>query len=318
MPTIHGKSPRAIKYFREEAAALAIYWVYCARVNYENVAWGSLRGLAHDTGWASPATCKKARDWLIKHKALEEVKGYVRPAWRKLPEAERKKKVGLDRNQYFRPTGVLEINGDVLPLLYHPDQEKRRKRKPDVPPDSTSKPVPDVSPDDTSNTPVDVPRGVTSHAVEHLQDGTELDSLKTQLDSSRSSELDGAAAAATAEPERPNIFTYYEQAFGFLITPMVADELKLVAQEFPDGWVADAFKEAALSNGRNLKYVKAILLRWQREGKSNGAPKPHVLERSNANGAPPQLPVVEELTEAQLAERRAASDALRRQMQQED
>lgn len=42
------------------------------------------------------------------------------------------------------------------------------------------------------------------------------------------------------------------------------------------------------------------------------------LERSNENSAPPQLPVVEELTEAQLAERRAASDALRRQMQQED
>ncbi|MFC2315908.1 MAG: DnaD domain protein, partial [Selenomonas massiliensis] len=31
-------------------------------------------------------------------------------------------------------------------------------------------------------------------------------------------------------------------------------------------WVTSAIEEAALSNGRNLRYIAAILERWKREG----------------------------------------------------
>lgn len=120
--TIHGSSHQVIKFMRKNSAALAVYWIYISRTNAENVAYPALRKLAVDTGW-SINLCKDARDWLVEHKALEEVSDYVRPSWRTLEENEKKKKLNLDKAEYYRPTGNIEIDGKSYSLLYFGNRE---------------------------------------------------------------------------------------------------------------------------------------------------------------------------------------------------
>jgi len=65
------------------------------------------------------------------------------------------------------------------------------------------------------------------------------------------------------------IVSAYEAEIG-AITASIADELKLAVSEYPDGWIMDALKEAALQNKRNWSYARAILKRWKAEGRGNG------------------------------------------------
>ncbi|TVR20563.1 MAG: DnaD domain protein [Anaerolineaceae bacterium] len=67
---------------------------------------------------------------------------------------------------------------------------------------------------------------------------------------------------------RPNIFKLYEDNIGGL-TPLMADELKDAAAEFPADWIEDAIRQAVLANKRSWNYVRAILVRWQRDGRNN-------------------------------------------------
>src|SRR5258706_11055581 len=110
---IHGASHKAIKGFREEPAAMSVYWIYVSRTNKDNVAWPSGSGLARDTGWCKEK-CLDARQWLVEHNALERADGYVRPEWMNLDEDTRRKKMNLDRCEYYRPTGVINIDGKDL------------------------------------------------------------------------------------------------------------------------------------------------------------------------------------------------------------
>lgn len=80
--------------------------------------------------------------------------------------------------------------------------------------------------------------------------------------------------APTPEPwdteiERPNIFALYESNIGML-SPMIADELKAAEELYPADWIEDAFREAALQNVRNWRYIVRILESWEREGRSRG------------------------------------------------
>jgi hypothetical protein len=121
MSTIHGSSHRALKHMRKHPAALSVYWIYISRVNYENVAYPSLRGLSRDTGW-SISECHEARKWLVENGALEVVPDYIRPEWRKL-ESSDKTKINLDKSEYFRPTGFIMIGDKKYSLLYVPRNE---------------------------------------------------------------------------------------------------------------------------------------------------------------------------------------------------
>jgi len=79
-------------------------------------------------------------------------------------------------------------------------------------------------------------------------------------------------AAPTPPPaptERPNAFALFEDNISPL-TPIIADELGALLDEHPASWVEDAIREAARSGGRNVKYVAAILSRWQAQGKDQG------------------------------------------------
>jgi len=69
-------------------------------------------------------------------------------------------------------------------------------------------------------------------------------------------------------PQRPTIYKLYESNIGAL-TPMIADELKDMESEFPAEWLEEVVKIAVESNKRNLRYMRAILERWRRDGKED-------------------------------------------------
>ena len=68
------------------------------------------------------------------------------------------------------------------------------------------------------------------------------------------------------EVERPNIFVLYEQNIG-LLSPLIAEELKDASDHFPMEWIEAAFREAVQHNKRKWSYIRAILRRWETEGR---------------------------------------------------
>lgn len=71
----------------------------------------------------------------------------------------------------------------------------------------------------------------------------------------------------TLEVERPNIFSLYEQNVGLLL-PLVAEELREAEARYPREWVEEAFRQAVQQNKRKWSYIRAILRRWETEGKA--------------------------------------------------
>jgi DNA replication protein len=77
---------------------------------------------------------------------------------------------------------------------------------------------------------------------------------------------EGAAHRLSVEIERPNIFTLYEQNIG-LLAPLVAEELRDAGERYPWDWIEAAFREATQQNKRKWSYIRAILKRWETDGK---------------------------------------------------
>lgn len=69
-------------------------------------------------------------------------------------------------------------------------------------------------------------------------------------------------------PERPNIFRLYEQNIGQL-TPLIADHLKDMEQDYSAAWIDEAIGHAVRANKRSLNYIQAILKNWRKEGKDS-------------------------------------------------
>lgn len=72
-------------------------------------------------------------------------------------------------------------------------------------------------------------------------------------------------------PERPNIYQLYEDNIG-MVSPMLREMLKSAEDDYPAGWIEDAFQLAIAQNVRRWAYIQAILERWRTEGKEA---KPH-------------------------------------------
>lgn len=67
-------------------------------------------------------------------------------------------------------------------------------------------------------------------------------------------------------PERPTIFKLYEENIG-VIGSMMRDELLDAEKEFSYEWIVEAIKLAVAQNKRSWAYIRAILTRWQQEGR---------------------------------------------------
>lgn len=51
-----------------------------------------------------------------------------------------------------------------------------------------------------------------------------------------------------------------------MITPMLAERIKIIRDEYPEGWFEKAVAEAVTHNARNLKYIERVLERWKKDG----------------------------------------------------
>lgn len=71
-----------------------------------------------------------------------------------------------------------------------------------------------------------------------------------------------------------NIFSLYEDNIG-IIGHIIAEELKEAERDYPFSWIKEAFREAAVQNKRNWRYVEAILKGWMAEGREDGEPGRH-------------------------------------------
>lgn len=67
-------------------------------------------------------------------------------------------------------------------------------------------------------------------------------------------------------PERPNIFTLYEENIGAL-TPAIAERLKDAESDYAYDWIVEAIDLAIENNVRRWNYISAILERWKQEGR---------------------------------------------------
>jgi len=75
----------------------------------------------------------------------------------------------------------------------------------------------------------------------------------------------GEQSTTTASETLAKNSELYEENIGML-TPAIAESLKDIAEKYPPGWFEEALKEAVKLEHRNLKYIEAILERWQVEG----------------------------------------------------
>lgn len=62
-----------------------------------------------------------------------------------------------------------------------------------------------------------------------------------------------------------NIYKLFSENISEL-TPMLAEQLKAIEQDYPHDWIVQAIQEAVSNNVRKLKYIIAILKRWDKEG----------------------------------------------------
>ena len=76
---------------------------------------------------------------------------------------------------------------------------------------------------------------------------------------------------ARLKVNRPNIFILYEQNIG-MMTPLLADQLRDMEKSYPPDWIDEAFNLAVAGNKRKLRYIQAILKRWETEGKDDQFP----------------------------------------------
>jgi DNA replication protein len=76
------------------------------------------------------------------------------------------------------------------------------------------------------------------------------------------------APRQSPEPHKGGVFQLYEENIG-PISPLVAEALKEAEELYPEEWLVEAMREAAMLNKRSWRYVEAILRRWATEGRKS-------------------------------------------------
>ncbi|MEZ4553396.1 MAG: DnaD domain protein [Dehalococcoidia bacterium] len=92
--------------------------------------------------------------------------------------------------------------------------------------------------------------------------------LRVQAGALEAPAIVARTAPPAARPARPA--EVYEQEIGVL-SPAVADAIADAAVRWPEQWLIDAIRLAALRNARSWNYVRAVLERWQAEGRDTDA-----------------------------------------------
>jgi len=118
-----------------------------------------------------------------------------------------------------------------------------------------------------------VPDRATDSATECATEcatDTATDSAALNRQDKTARQLDKAAAAARDHPLEEKDLGEVVRTFENNIHPLSGkierDRLIDLTDEYSVLWVTSAIEEAALSNGRSLRYITAILERWNRDG----------------------------------------------------
>ena len=124
----------------------------------------------------------------------------------------------------------------------------------------------------------------TGQFVQHIHFGKlrnlTIESKETSLSITETTTETTTSAAADSK-QRQDISQWvrvFEKGIGQPCTPLVFDQLVTLAGEYGLEWFREAVKEAVECNGRSLRYVTAILQRWQAEGFRS--PKPQQRKQS--------------------------------------
>lgn len=101
-------------------------------------------------------------------------------------------------------------------------------------------------------------------AVEQLLGGELSPEVLLDLEGPVSGEWEGGDLQV--EFERTSIFALYEQNIG-LLPPLLVEELRETEERYPPEWIEEAFRLALQQNKRKWSYIRAILKRWETDGK---------------------------------------------------
>jgi len=120
------------------------------------------------------------------------------------------------------------------------------------------------------HTKMDTGQGIVDIYIPNNQEGRRaakyIDTHKIDTPSYK----DHESLERTAMSEsRPNIFHLYEENIG-IIGHIMAEELKLAEEVYPQEWLEKAFREAVVHNKRSWRYIETILKGWMTEGIENG------------------------------------------------
>jgi DNA replication protein len=107
-------------------------------------------------------------------------------------------------------------------------------------------------------------------AVTRLQRGEESPEILLELEDPVVVPIGESEHSYAIEIERPNIFMLYEQNIGVL-PPLLAEELREAERTYLYDWIEEAFRLATAQNKRRWSYIRAILERWQSDGKGEQA-----------------------------------------------
>ncbi len=88
-------------------------------------------------------------------------------------------------------------------------------------------------------------------------------------------------------PERPTIYTLYEENIGAL-TPLIVDALKDAEKDYPREWIEDAIRAAVEKNARHWRFIEAVLKRREAEGKSGGTSEKSAQSQQNTEWYTPR------------------------------
>ena len=81
--------------------------------------------------------------------------------------------------------------------------------------------------------------------------------------SASSEPTDSASLPAASDKTSGNPWVYrlHEQHFGPL-TPLIADQIQMAIETYPESWIRDAMRDAVTYNRRSWRYVQRILANW--------------------------------------------------------
>ena len=93
---------------------------------------------------------------------------------------------------------------------------------------------------------------------------------------------DSPAPLSPHNTQAASVYGAYEDNIGML-TPLVADQIRLALELYPASWVHEAIGEAVAYNRRQWRYIHRVLQNWAADGRITG-PASEVNHEANRRG----------------------------------